>query len=362
MTHTALTVPQQALIDVDAITDTSLAKTCTGMLLEFPEGKNHYTSYPFGLHTRFALPWNFHSIDDRFYLQSNLCMGSNQLLGTATCQACTELVSNPILVKIIDRIRDGVHENTPLIFQPVGGLISLVRRKAGQVENLQLLRLNDARKLAGKVTAIEAHKELMMHIASGKVKRVAVLVQTGQKNKASVQTIVQMYEQAAAGLYSPKGYTADEVMQAIVMLRLGGSRVAEFAQLGLGLPAPQTAHTNSLMRPLQASPAMPTVDEIEGNIMACDEMLKGYHSGPESDRIIHQILMFDEIAVEKRPRWDDRTNMFLGLCREHCNTISPEFCTEQDLDILTESLNSGKVHLAPEVSIQYSISDCIYLI
>ena len=80
-----------------------------------------------------------------------------------------------------------------------------MQQKAGHIENLQLLQLNEACKLAGKVTAIEAHKELMMHIASGKVKRVAALIQTGQKNKASIYTIVQMYKQAAAGFPLPLG-------------------------------------------------------------------------------------------------------------------------------------------------------------
>jgi len=27
--------------------------------------------------------------------------------------------------------------------------------------------------------------------------------------------------------------------------------------------------------------------------------------------------MFDELAVEKRPQWDDKSNKVLGVCREH---------------------------------------------
>ncbi|KAJ7801774.1 hypothetical protein B0H14DRAFT_3489180 [Mycena olivaceomarginata] len=42
--------------------------------------------------------------------------------------------------------------------------------------------------------------------------------------------------------------------------------------------------------------------------------LAGQHN---YDRIVHRVLMLDEIAVEKRARWDNKTNMILGACREH---------------------------------------------
>ena len=33
-------------------------------------------------------------------------------------------------------------------------------------------------------------------------------------------------------------------------------------------------------------------------------------------KFIHTILIFDEIATEKRIRWDPKTNYFLGLFKE----------------------------------------------
>ena len=50
-----MTVPQE-VIDVDANADTSATWMCTGLLLEFPEGKNHYMLYLFGLHTQYIYP------------------------------------------------------------------------------------------------------------------------------------------------------------------------------------------------------------------------------------------------------------------------------------------------------------------
>ena len=74
------------------------------------------------------------------------------------------------------------------------------------------------------------------------------------------------------------------------------------------------------------------------------------NSEPE---LVHQVLMFDEIAIEKRPRWDDKSNMFMGICREHGHNIPLEFCGEADLDLLCDSLDTKKVHLASEVCIGF---------
>jgi hypothetical protein len=59
--------------------------------------------------------------------------------------------------------------------------------------------------------------------------------------------------------------------------------------------------------------------------------------------------MLDEIAVEKRVRWDDSTNKFQGICREHNNKIPLDFVSERELDLLCEALEKDDVHLATEV-------------
>lgn len=62
--------------------------------------------------------------------------------------------------------------------------------------------------------------------------------------------------------------------------------------------------------------------------------------------------MFDEIATEKRMRWDPKTNFFLGLCREHAHNTSTEFVNEGDLMEVFQNIDDGKVHFAGEVSTQ----------
>jgi hypothetical protein len=59
--------------------------------------------------------------------------------------------------------------------------------------------------------------------------------------------------------------------------------------------------------------------------------------------------MVDEIKVEGRMRWDPRSNMILGICREHSATYDLEFHSIKEAEALHAGLANDKVHLASEV-------------
>jgi hypothetical protein len=59
--------------------------------------------------------------------------------------------------------------------------------------------------------------------------------------------------------------------------------------------------------------------------------------------------MIDESAIERRARYDDRTNKVVGVCRQHGYKVPLDLETEKDLEVLCEGLKSGKAHLAGEV-------------
>ena len=67
----------------------------------------------------------------------------------------------------MDWIQHEVHENTPLVYHRVGGLVEVARRRTEQVRQLQLMKLNASQKLLGKACALDKHKQWMMAIASG---------------------------------------------------------------------------------------------------------------------------------------------------------------------------------------------------
>ncbi|KAJ7930975.1 hypothetical protein B0H13DRAFT_1858209 [Mycena leptocephala] len=248
------------------------------------------------------------------------------------CRACNDLDRrDDTLHEIQERIANGINENTPLIFFPVGGLIQRIRKKNDQLQAMRLTNLNDARMLAGKIAELDLHKQFMMAIATSDEPRISQLIRAGLNNGESI------------------GFTPDDYMVGLCVLRLGGARLADLLHRALGLPGLTTLRKNSVIRPLRASPAMPTVLEIQANIDAYTAG-EAIPSGPPN--IVHRVLMLDEIAVEKRARWDDKTNMILGGCREHTKPSYLEFSDLDDATTFFERLDHNEFHLASEVSIQ----------
>ena len=136
---------------------------CEGILIEFPRRRNHHLSYPFGLHSERDILWNYSSTGDKFYIQAKKCRKPVISKGSA-CKDCRALTSLPLYICIMmDRIRHGVHENTPLVYHGVGGIFELIRRKTEQVQQLQLTKLNKRRHVEaqseGAKTEIEPEKK-----------------------------------------------------------------------------------------------------------------------------------------------------------------------------------------------------------
>jgi hypothetical protein len=196
---------------------------------------------------------------------------------------------------------------------------------------------------------------------------VASLVQARLKHKAGIKTLIHQYEYTAEKLYQPKVYSSEDLMCSIVMLRLGRACITEFAHCSLSLPSITTICCNTVLQPLTVSPAIPTLVEIEQNITLChsglagidnsdnssDNMDSGFHHSHtrSGGQVIHQVLMFNELAIEQCICWDDSTNMFLGICHEHSHQIPLEFTSERELDILCDTIDEKKVHLASKATI-----------
>jgi len=91
--QTAAHIPKSALlileiIDIDAIQNSMVDKptqvphpcgscdprrfTCKEILVEFSDGKDKHTLYPFGLYKEHTLPWNYRSVDNSFYIQAKV--------------------------------------------------------------------------------------------------------------------------------------------------------------------------------------------------------------------------------------------------------------------------------------------------
>lgn len=63
---------------------------------------------------------------------------------------------------------------------------------------------------------------------------------------------------------------------------------------------------------------------------------------PAGARCNHAVLMFDEIATEKRLRWDSQTNCIVGICREHAHKVPIEMENQKDVE---EVVQIGRAHV-----------------
>jgi len=291
---------------------------------------------------------------DGFFLISHLCTGVAG--GNGQCKQCDNLGNNGYLQKIVTRITNGVHENSALVFHGIGGLIDIVHQKMQTIDHLRLCRLNDMKKLVGKKGAINMHKQMLLAISSQRIPRVDHVLHVGFRRGAGIETILGLIKKAAEGTYHPKGFDEEEDLQALLFLHLGGTQVADIAHRIFGTPGLTTTRTCTIIPQILASPSFPTSYEIERNIAASFKAICNTLGQPPHKRL-HAMIMFDKISIEACPRWDDKTNKFLGVCREHGRDTSLEFNSEEDLRALWEELQCGKIHLAHEVRVYVCVCD-----
>ncbi|KAG6848163.1 hypothetical protein H0H93_002810, partial [Arthromyces matolae] len=328
------------------ITDVQLRK-CQGYELLIPEGRSPHLCYPFGLHAHTTLPWDYSIINGAMVLRASSCTLQREQT-SRNCRACRSLEENTVLKGIINRMNDGIHENTPRPYYSLLHAFELLDRKNAQIDYLRLRGLNQARRLIGQAAALADHKRFLIAMGSGKHERVERLVSIALRQRRGIRGILGLYDAAARQVYKPKSYSEEDDMRGILLWRLGGPRMVQIGHKALGLPSLTTLRHRSLMIPIIPSAGPPRVLEIQKNVEATFESVQELLEEP---RIVHQILMFDEIATEKRIRWDHRTNLFLGVCREHAKKVSLEFTTEDDMEEVFRAVDNGEIHAAAEATI-----------
>ena len=143
--------------------------------------------------------------------------------------------------------------------------------------------------------------------------------------------LIQRYGHAAEKLYKPKGFMNEDIMRSIVLLQLGDVHVAQFAHQSLALPSLMTIRCQTVLPALIVSPSTLSVADIEANVISCHSSFNSVSracsggtacdldlwQASNMDKIVHQVLMLDKLAIEKCVRWDDSHNKFQGTCHEH---------------------------------------------
>jgi hypothetical protein len=232
------------------------------------------------------------------------------------------------------------------MYHSIGGLVTIVRRKTGEVHVLRLRRLNDAQKLVGKAVALDNFKRWVMAVGSGKVERVDRLVRVNLARKGGIWNLLDLYNCAAQQVYHPRNYTEEDDLHGLLLWRLGGARVAGIAHHALNLPSLDTLRRRTLIPRLLVSSLSPTKLEVETNV---DSNFESIRDLLQDHRVVHQILMLDELKTEERLCHNDKTNKILDICCEHGHRTSLEFNSEKEVELLIDCIDKGEVHLAVEM-------------
>ncbi|KAJ7692514.1 hypothetical protein B0H16DRAFT_1850850 [Mycena metata] len=353
-----------AVIDVDAMdVDTELltngpasttsrrskkSPPCVGYIFPFKANQTASSDYPFRMHDTLSLPWDYSGNNDgvltlRSINCAKICQG-----GRSNCSECAGLPRHPILQGILQRAAEGIPESAQYAFNPISGLIEHLHRKNGQIRQLRLRGLNAVKRIAAQARSLTDHKRFVRAIGSGKVENVDRLVRVQLGRKQGIRGLLSTYDEAAKGVYNTRSYVEEDHLRGILLWGMAGNRVADFAHRALGLPSRTTLRQRATVPPIVPSPGRPQAAEVAKNVGACFE---GITEVLATKKPKHAVLMFDEIATERRIRWDPRTNNFLGVCREHANQASLQFNSERDLEELFRAKEEGKVHFAGEATV-----------
>ncbi|KAI0259910.1 hypothetical protein BC834DRAFT_926047 [Gloeopeniophorella convolvens] len=318
------------------------SKLCTGLVLTFPDGCSPYSTYPFGLHDAQNLPWDLEIRNSIMTLRARMCTGQGVV--SSRCSACNSLQDSTALKGIIYRIENGVPVNSRYAYHGIAGLMEIARHKTDLIDEYRLARLNAARKLVGLEGAIDVQKQILLAVSSKRIARVDRVLHIGFRRGMGLHALLDLVKRAAEGTYHPKSFDEQEEVQMTLIFRLGGGRVAEIVRKIFGMPALSTIRKRLTGSVLQPSPSMPTRAEVEKNIENVFEGIQDVVADASRAGMSHAVLMWDEIAVERRPRWDSKTNKVLGICRDCGKSTSLDFNRMEDLDVLT-------VHLASEATV-----------
>lgn len=338
--------------EIEYVKTVHTSTPCSGHMLSFPDHHTANSSYPFALHDKHNLPWDYELRNGTFSLRSRLCRGVASADSGGQCDACRKLQKNEVLLGIQRRLLEGVREHSPYAYHGIGGLMEVLRRKESIIDEFRLRRLNDARHLVVIEGALDVSKQIYIALSRTDcdIKRVNVTLRNAMEQNLGLHRILELVNATLDNRYHPKNYNERDDARGTLMLQLGGSRLADIAHRAFGTPATSTLRQRDQTPRLILSPAFPTSFEVASNVKAC---YTGIEDALSSVPIVHAVFMLDEIACERRPRFDSETNRIVGGGREYGSAASVEFRSEADLETFFDELDRGELRLASEVCISF---------
>ncbi|KAF8330036.1 uncharacterized protein EI90DRAFT_2996770 [Cantharellus anzutake] len=316
---------------------------CPGVKVIMPEGMTPFREWPWLMQEELAALVTVVIKTGVLTLYAPGCLGFS-VRADRPCEECQSRINHSWLLRVQRHIQNGLPETTPYKHLGMAKLLEVLRRKDRQIDALKLGHLNSIRKLRVLTTSNLDYKRFVIAVAECDAPRINVLVRSALKNRRGMGDIIHLIGKAAIGSYHPQ-YTEREQLMSVVLYRLGGSRLAEFAHAALGMPG-LTAIKQHCTTSILASAAFPNLEGLTRNIDSAYEL-----NSPLGDGVMGLVCMFDEIKVEEGLDWCPRTNSIIGLCREHSGPEGHIFTNLDDAQVICEDLREKKVHLGTEATV-----------
>ncbi|KAI4525518.1 hypothetical protein K525DRAFT_191432, partial [Schizophyllum commune Loenen D] len=180
------------------------------------------------------------------------------------------------------------------------------------------------------------------------------ILRTSRNHGDGLPGTLKRLEAAASGLYTPRGYTADDIDLGVVLYELGGKGAVYAANHShLATPAIQTIERHRRPFYIRVSVGEPKVREVKANIATTAPLRRSDVDIGRSLRRMGFSLDFDELTSDGRPVYLSRTDQIGGTCREHSGCL-PTLTVGDDIQNVknaADAVRKGEVHIGKEFTI-----------
>ncbi|KAG1841139.1 hypothetical protein DFJ58DRAFT_732592 [Suillus subalutaceus] len=319
---------------------------CAGLAVVWPDDL-----WPFTM----LFPWErYHEGPDSLPFLVDLSIPSKPRAYSKHCKLVTSLEGVPCdecaeISQHITHLADAARNpksHTNYHFLGLAHMQDLAKGYADQTRQLKLQGLNDSRKHMTSLTQLDDYHRLLMAISEKDIPRLHQVVNVALRNGTSIREIVNKLEDALEGVYPPRGYGANDLDIATLVLQIGGHQLLFVLNQGLGLPSIRTLRTRSTFTTLTPTIGPIRDDQFDANI----------HSVVLSSRTDiatpHGVsLMVDEIALEEMVVHLGKYNKIAGLCWKHSHVVDPVLCTYDSAITIAQKIQDGDVHLGKELTV-----------
>ncbi|KEP46198.1 hypothetical protein V565_212800, partial [Rhizoctonia solani 123E] len=198
-------------------------------------------------------------------------------------------------------------------------------------------------------------------IASKDVPALSRLIRVALKQQVSVTEIVRRIKAAGESLYNVKSFSIREHDIAALASLTGGPRLVRALNIGIGLPGLSTTHRNMNCPRICLSIYAPSVLDISSNITSVfrpvqapttDAPSTNTNTLPARKRLWS--ILIDEVAIERRPRYDSSSDSIAGICRDHASKFDLNAVSSRGLEgirAVQAALDAGHCHRAKEATV-----------